>query len=834
MDRLKKKIPRIVWCKKNEQMSIHSKSAFAIASACTALLPTRSTIRSCGQSNAPIFQNYQLVWLDTSIDELNNRKYRNTVTILRYIVNNVNTFIEVDECVKFIGSIKEEKIFMIVSGTFVQITMPVVHDMPQIISIYIFCENKLEHELWMSKWPKIKGIFMEISFLCEALKQAAEECDRNTISMSFIETNDTTSDQSLDKLDKSFMCTRILKEIVLTIDFNQQDINEFITYYRKQIVDNVAELRNVEKLEREYHEHEPIWWYTYQCFLYSMLNRALRTMEVETIIKMGFFICKLHQQISQLHSKQNACCYNSTSFIVYRSQGMSQTDFDQLKKCQGGLLSFNNFLFTSKNRQVSLESARQTVSTSNLIGILFVMKIDPSIVSTPFANIRDVSYYPTEEEILFSIHSVFRIGQIKQINNHNTRLWQVELTLTSDDDDSQLHTLTKRILEETLSDRKGWCRLSDLLIKQRQLNKAQQVCNTIITQTADDDEKGFLYYQLGLIKFYQEEYSEANSFYNSSLEIRQKILPYKPVDVAVCYNQIGLVYEKMEEYSKALSSFEKAFEIYETVLPANDSFSSNCTNNIGRIYCQIGEYPESLLYYEKTLEIHQNTLSVNHPEVAITYNSIGSVYKKMGEYAKALTSFENSLAINKKIFPSNHPVTAESYLNIGSVYEKMQQYSIALSYYEKSLEIYEETLPSNHPNLAASHNNIGLIYFQRRDYVKALAFHEKAHEIYLKILPSNHPDLAASYVYYGAVYERMGKYTKALLYYKKAFEIYRNIYPLNYLGLANTYYNISSMYFQMGEYTLALTFNQCALDIEQRSSHLQIIPILNNGQTTLK
>jgi hypothetical protein len=73
------------------------------------------------------------------------------------------------------------------------------------------------------------------------------------------------------------------------------------------------------------------------------------------------------------------------------------------------------------------------VATSDLVGVLFVMKIDPSISATPFANVRNVSYYQREEEILFSMHSVFHIGQVKQIEK-NDRLGQVDSTLTSGND----------------------------------------------------------------------------------------------------------------------------------------------------------------------------------------------------------------------------------------------------------------------------------------------------------------------------------------------------------------------------------------------------------------
>jgi hypothetical protein len=79
-----------------------------------------------------------------------------------------------------------------------------------------------------------------------------------------------------------------------------------------------------------------------------MINGALHPMEVDTTIKMGFFVQDLHQHIVALHSDP---------FKVYRSQSLSQTDFDQLVKTKGGLLSINNFLSTSKNQKVSFKFA---------------------------------------------------------------------------------------------------------------------------------------------------------------------------------------------------------------------------------------------------------------------------------------------------------------------------------------------------------------------------------------------------------------------------------------------------------------------------------------------
>jgi hypothetical protein len=175
-------------------------------------------------------------------------------------------------------------------------------------------------------------------------------------------------------------------------------------------------------------------------------------MDVDLIAKMGFFVRELHNHIAALHSKQCAGQDSSKSFIVYRGQQLSQTNFEEMVKTKGGLLAFSNFLSISKNRTVYMIN-------SDSVGVLFVMTIDPSIPLTPFADVRVVSAYETEEEILFSMHSVFHIGKIEQIEE-NDRLWEVELTLTSDND-PPLQTVTERMREETKRSTE-WLRLGKL------------------------------------------------------------------------------------------------------------------------------------------------------------------------------------------------------------------------------------------------------------------------------------------------------------------------------------------------------------------------------------
>jgi tetratricopeptide (TPR) repeat protein len=683
------------------------------------------------RTNIELVQNVLLVWLDD-----NNKDCRNTVTQLRRAVNSIYKYTNSEECIELLETMDNAKACMIMSDSLGSHVVTRVHNMSQVDSIFIFGDIKQYDEQWTKEWSKIRCVFTEIAPICEALKKTAQQCEQDAISISFMATSGDASNQ----LTPTFMYTQILKEILLTIEFEQQHIAEFIQYCRDVLVQNEDELKNVNRFEQNYRDETPIWWYTYDCFLSPMLNRALRITSADVIIKMGFFIGDLHRHIEQLHQEQFASPSCSTRFTVYRGQGMSKTDFEQMSKIKGGLMSFNNFLSTSKKCNVSLAFAYGALSNPEMVGVLFVMTIDPSKSTIPFASITNVSYFKEKEDkVLFSMHTVFRIGEITLMDG-NSRLFQVELTLTSDND-NDLRVLTDHIRKETYASEQGWYQLSSVLLKMGQFGKAEQVYETLLRQTTDEDKKAPIYGQLGWTKYNQGEYTEALKFYEKALEIYKRTRSTTDLDLARCYNDIGVVYDNMGNYWKALSSYEKALEIRLQSLRSNHPDLAGSYNNIGLVYTSMGEYPKALSSHEKALEISKQSLPSNHPSLGESYNNIGNVYGSMGDYPKALSSFEKALEIKQQSLLPNHPSLGTSYNNIGLVYASMGDYSKAILYYEKDLEISKQSLPSNHPNLAGTYDNLGLTYERMSNYSKACWYYERAVDIGQRSLPPNHPNL---------------------------------------------------------------------------------------------
>lgn len=75
-------------------------------------------------------QNFHLVWLDENIDETND-EWCNSIMKLREVINTINTFVDVNQCIDFITDV-EEAAFMIISAAFIDTLVPIISQLTQV------------------------------------------------------------------------------------------------------------------------------------------------------------------------------------------------------------------------------------------------------------------------------------------------------------------------------------------------------------------------------------------------------------------------------------------------------------------------------------------------------------------------------------------------------------------------------------------------------------------------------------------------------------------------------------------------------------------------------
>ncbi|CAF4589188.1 unnamed protein product [Rotaria socialis] len=241
-----------------------------------------------------ILEDVLLIWLDANLNQSKD-DCKNSMKHLQRIVATIRTFTDTDQCVNFLTEIEDEKVFMVVSGALGPHIVPQIQACSQLHSIYIFSENQTIYEEWAKSIAKVKGVYSQIEPLCEALKIDRKNCDRGMISVSF------------NRIDPLFMYTQLLKEAFLEIDDDsKKSVKELANYCRAH---GHITGGHIDKFEKEYSLHTPIWWYTAPYFVFSMINRGLRLMDVDIILKMGFFIRQLHRHKCCSKTMQTCCIY---------------------------------------------------------------------------------------------------------------------------------------------------------------------------------------------------------------------------------------------------------------------------------------------------------------------------------------------------------------------------------------------------------------------------------------------------------------------------------------------------------------------------------------------
>ncbi|CAF4798384.1 unnamed protein product, partial [Rotaria sp. Silwood2] len=67
---------------------------------------------------------------------------------------------------------------------------------------------------WAKNWSKVKGIFTEITSICDLVRKSARQCDEDSVVISAV--------SSLNQIEPSFMYTQLFKESILKIDFDEK------------------------------------------------------------------------------------------------------------------------------------------------------------------------------------------------------------------------------------------------------------------------------------------------------------------------------------------------------------------------------------------------------------------------------------------------------------------------------------------------------------------------------------------------------------------------------------------------------------------------------------
>jgi tetratricopeptide (TPR) repeat protein len=691
------------------------------------------------------------------------------VHTLRNIVNYLKIFDNIDDCIQYLSAVTHERIFLITSGQVGNHVVPLVHHLDQLYSIYIFVINDELHKRWCSKYSKIRGLFVHEKLLYDQLFNDVSLC-LSQIPISIITLEQTS--HSLDsKEQSSFLWSQILLQVLLRLPQSDSAKQEMVKQARDQYHENMNELAKIDRFDQTYSANTALEWYTRDCFVYRLVNKALRTENIDNIFLYRFFIGDLYRQLSHMHT-QYISAVKSSTLTLYRGQLVSTTELENIKSSVNQYISINTFFSTSQSSAVAVGFFAGGSLRPVAECVLFEISVDISIKTQPFADIHMWSVNQDEEEILFTMGTIFKIESCEEFNEE---FWHVKLSL-SNEYDPQIQRLLGHYYTR-IGQTTSLLMLGEFLHKIHELEKAER------------------YYQL---------------------LIRE--LPAHHVDVGMALNNIGTIYTERGVYKTARMYLQKALKIYKETLPVCHLNVAEIYLNLAAVLCQADATKVALKYERKALHIQLQLVPPYHLTLATTYNNIGDTYTSLNENEKALTNFGKALRIELRHLPDNDPDIAVTYNNMAAVYIDMCDHKRAREYLDKALEIRTKTLPSTHPDIADTHRLIATIADEMDETADALVNYQKSLRILLN-RPAHdldHHRISQVHTDLGLLLIKRKLPKSSLKYFKKCLFHLKQCEFLNSYDISVVYNNIATAYVDLEQYEKALKCCRKSQRIQRR------------------
>lgn len=232
-------------------------------------------------------------------------------------------FTDADAFASFIHDVEDRRVFCLVSDQLDEQHLLPLNQSPRVHAIYILRLNEVSSDFELHNYHKVRGAHADLSSVVEVFQSDLEVLAVIEHMIQLIDRNDTpvtilapaSTGQESNTLNAMFMYCQLLKETFLGMDYDEDAKQALIELCKREYAGDERGLCIIDEFQRNYNKHRATWWYTRDSFVYRMLNRSLRTHDIELINKFGFYIKDLHQQLEGLQYT-----LPQEKFTVYRGQ----------------------------------------------------------------------------------------------------------------------------------------------------------------------------------------------------------------------------------------------------------------------------------------------------------------------------------------------------------------------------------------------------------------------------------------------------------------------------------------------------------------------------------
>lgn len=278
------------------------------------------------------------------------------VLVLKSLSNDVYHLDNSVDCLTLIESLHvKEHVFLIVSSLCPMIDD--AHKLRQVDTIFLY-DPKYSSESPTCTYSKLVIVPYGTEQLVDSIKKRSIELNEQH-QLFNLYNHKQKAFCNLSKSSTSFLWFQLFKKLLIEmpqkdIDFDKIDkakkhmIKQCYSYYRH----NPTQLKNITEFESTYTPSNAIRWYTSDSFVYKLINKALRTEDIEVLHTFRFYIVDLCNNLKETYKEMREYEFPMPS-ITYRGTQMNQKEIELLRTNKGSHIAANGFLSTSRVRTVA-------------------------------------------------------------------------------------------------------------------------------------------------------------------------------------------------------------------------------------------------------------------------------------------------------------------------------------------------------------------------------------------------------------------------------------------------------------------------------------------------
>ena len=133
--------------------------------------------------------------------------------------NLIRLFSDVDSAVVSMKTLQRENIWLITSSRLLNPAMiPSIQNLPQLCTVHVLADAKEKDDLyWVKKYCKVKGIFSNISTVCEQITVHQLEIEHSLIGLDICGQYESPPLEINSKQDGTSMCAQLFREQVTRV-----------------------------------------------------------------------------------------------------------------------------------------------------------------------------------------------------------------------------------------------------------------------------------------------------------------------------------------------------------------------------------------------------------------------------------------------------------------------------------------------------------------------------------------------------------------------------------------------------------------------------------------